>query len=193
MVEAAVADVVGPAVAADDPDAPSHEHVGQAEQVAVGRGASFERRQELPSSRAFSAATRSRCACDARPRSSARRSSRPSTSSSPMVRRVAAEQLAAYSLLLVERQAEAEAELGVVLEERVRPGRAAALAVRRPGRGRQVAAVDRGAAGGVGDEHPVAEELGDQLDVGRLAAAGAGAGELEERLEELRVLDRDRG
>ena len=35
----------------------------------------------------------------------------------------------------------------------------------------------------------VAEELGEQLDVGRLAAALAGARVLEERLEELRALD----
>ena len=44
-------------------------------------------------------------------------------------------------------------------------------------RGRQVAAVDRRAAGGVGDQQPVAEELGEQLEVRRLAAAGAGAGD----------------
>ena len=36
----------------------------------------------------------------------------------------------------------------------------------------------------------VAEELREELDVGRLAAAGAGAGELEQRLEHLRALDR---
>ena len=61
------------------------------------------------------------------------------------------------------------------------------LRVDRPRRRRQVGAVDRRAAGGVGDDHPVAEQLGDQLDVGRLAAAGAGARELEERLEHLRA------
>ena len=61
--------------------------------------------------------------------------------------------------------------------------------VRTVGRGGQVAAVDRGAACGVGDVETVAEELGEQLDVGRFAAARAGAGELEERLEKLQVLD----
>ena len=35
----------------------------------------------------------------------------------------------------------------------------------------------------------VAEELGQELEVGRLAAAGAGPGVLEERLQELRALD----
>ena len=83
-----------------------------------------------------------------------------------------------------------EPELGVVLEQRVVPRRPAALGVGRPRRGRQVGAVDRRAAGGVGDDHAVAEELADELDVGRLAAAGAGAGELEQRLEHLRALHR---
>ena len=68
-----------------------------------------------------------------------------------------------------------------------RPGRARPCF--GPGRGRQVAAVDRGAAGGVGDDQAVAEELAEQLDVGRFAAAGAGAGELEQRLQQLRALD----
>ena len=69
-----------------------------------------------------------------------------------------------------------------------RPGRARPR--RRPRRRRQVAAVDRRAAGRVGDDDPVAEELGEQLEVGRLAAAGAGAGELEQRLQQLRPLHR---
>ena len=55
-------------------------------------------------------------------------------------------------------------------------------------RGRQVGAVDRRAAGRVRDDHPVAEELADQLEVGGLAAAVAGERELEERLEDLRAL-----
>src|SRR5581483_5050380 len=48
----------------------------------------------------------------------------------------------------------------------------------------------RRAAGRVRDEEPIADELGQELQVGRLATAGARAGELEERLEELRALDR---
>ena len=89
--------------------------------------------------------------------------------------------------MLVGGEAQAQAELGIVLEQRVGPGRAAALGVRGPGRRRQVAAVDRRAAGGVGDLQAVAEQLREQLEVRRLAAAGAGAGELEQRLEELRA------
>ena len=78
----------------------------------------------------------------------------------------APDQLARIFRLLVQGQAHAQAELGVVLEERVGPGRAAAVVVDRPGRGRQVAAVDRRAAGGVGDDGAVAEELADSLRYG---------------------------
>ena len=84
---------------------------------------------------------------------------------------------------------EPEPELGVVLEQRVRPRRAAAVDVGGPRRGRQVAAVDGRATGGVGDGQPVAEQLGEQLQVRRLAAAGAGAGELEQRIQELGAAD----
>ena len=87
--------------------------------------------------------------------------------------------------VLVDGEPEAEPELGVVLEQRVRPCRPAPVGVDRPRRRRQVAAVDRRAAGRVGDQQPVAEQLRQQLQVRRLAAAGAGAGELEQRLQEL--------
>ncbi len=50
--------------------------------------------------------------------------------------------------------------------------------------------IDRGTARGVGNHHLVAEQLRDSLDIGGLAAAGAGARELEQRLCELEVLDR---
>ena len=142
----------------------------------------------MPASFCRRAATRSRCS--AMPASvdwSA--ASRPSTSVSPSWDRQPRQQLLRLLGVLVDRQPEAEAELGVVLEERVRPRRAAPVGVDRVGRRRQVAAVDRRAAGGIGDERAVAEELGEQLDVRRLAAAGAGPGVLEERLEELRALD----
>ena len=95
------------------------------------------------------------------------------------------QQSARHRRLLVDRQAVAEAEFGIVLEQRVVPRRSAPVGADLPGMRRQVAAIDRRAAGGVGDLQPVAEKLADQLDVGRLAAAGAGAGELEQRLEEL--------
>ena len=54
----------------------------------------------------------------------------------------------------------------------------------------QVAAVDRRAAGGIGDHDAVAEQLAEQLDIRGLAAAGAGPGELKQGLQQLRILDR---
>jgi hypothetical protein len=54
------------------------------------------------------------------------------------------------------------------------------------GRGREIAAVDGGTAGGVGDEEAVADELGKEFQIRRLTAAGAGAGEFDERAQELR-------
>ena len=56
-------------------------------------------------------------------------------------------------------EAHAETELGVVLEERVGPGGTAAGAVLAIGRRRQVAAVDGGTAGGVGNLRAFAVEL----------------------------------
>jgi hypothetical protein len=57
---------------------------------------------------------------------------------------------------LVDRETEAEGELGRVLEERVVPRRPAPVLVLRIGGRRQIAAVDRRAAGGVADQQPVA-------------------------------------
>ena len=89
------------------------------------------------------------------------------------------------AMLGLDAQADAQAELGVVLEQAVRPRRATTFAVARVGRGRQVAAVDAAATGGVGDDHVVAEKLGEQLDVGRLTAPSASAAELEQWLAQL--------
>ena len=183
VVEPAVADVVGPAVAADDPDAA----------LAPGRrpGRAGAGRPACPAAprASFSAATRSRWAAIP---ASVRWSASSSAADEGRVEgaRQAGQQLAGVLGLLVQREADAQPELGVVLEERVGPGRPAPVRVLGPGRGGQVAAVDRGAAGGVGDHRAVAEQLGQQLEVGRLAAAGAGPGELEQRLQQLDVLDR---
>ncbi len=89
------------------------------------------------------------------------------------------------------REAEAQPELRVVLEQRIRPGRSAAMRIARIRRRRQVAPVDRRATGGVGDQQPVPEQLRQQLDVRRLAAARARPRVLEQRGEELRLLDVD--
>ena len=87
-------------------------------------------------------------------------------------------------------QLHAHAVLGVVLEQAVGPCGAVTLLVDRVRAGGSRTAPDRRAAGGVGDVHMVAIELGDQAGVSRLGAAGAGAGELEQGLLELAVAQR---
>jgi len=83
-----------------------------------------------------------------------------------------------------------EAELGVVLEQRVSPsGTEAATivaAVRSSGSG---TTIDGGATGSVSNHHLLTEELGDSLEVRSLTATCASAGEFEERLCELAVLN----
>ena len=87
------------------------------------------------------------------------------------------------------RQIHTVAVLGVVLKQGVCPGGAVAVLVDGVGSGGSGTAPDGGAAGGVGDIHPVAEQLGGQLGIRGLAAAGAGAGELKQGLLELAALD----
>ena len=65
-----------------------------------------------------------------------------------------------------------------------------ALCVAGVRRGHSGVTPDGGAAGGVGDVHAVAKELGHEARIARLGATGAGARELEQRLIELRALDR---
>ena len=185
---AAEADVVGPAVAADDPDALADEVAGEREQVS-GVGA-----RSAPSTRASgsrSRSTRSRWRADLglgllrgveepvdevrRRRSGARRREQRGAPGRSGRRARGASRART-------RRCPRTASCST-------PGRGPA-AFDRPRRGRQVGAVDRRAAGRVGHDHPVAEELADEPDVGRLAAAAAGARELEERLEDLRALDR---
>ena len=85
-------------------------------------------------------------------------------------------------------QIHAQAVLGVVLKQGVGPGGTLALGGGGVGGGGSRAAPDGGTAGGVGDIHPVAEQLGDETGVSGLGTAGAGAGELQQRLLELAAL-----
>jgi hypothetical protein len=86
-------------------------------------------------------------------------------------------------------QSQPETEFGVVLEERVGPGRSSSRRVDGPRGGGQVATVDRGTPGGVGHDEAISEQLREQLEIRRLAASGAGAAELEQRLQRLGPLD----
>ena len=88
-------------------------------------------------------------------------------------------------LLLIEGKAHTETEFGVVFEQAVGPCRTVAVFVGGPRRGGQIAAVNRGATGSIGNNHAIAKELGNELDVRCFAAATAGTGEFEQRLNQL--------
>ena len=83
----------------------------------------------------------------------------------------------------------AQTEFGEVLEERISPcGTVAGSVCRVRCRGNGTG-VDRRAAGGVGNHFMIAEELADEFHIRCFAAAGACTGEFEQRCCELAVLD----
>ncbi len=84
----------------------------------------------------------------------------------------------------------AVAEFRVVLKERVCPCGTVTRFVCRVRAGGSASAVDRRTARSVCDDHAIAEELGDELDVRRLAAARARTAEFEQRTHELAALYR---
>ncbi len=146
VVQAAEADVVGPAVAADDPDAPADQGVGHRRPVPVPPASRF------PPDRCFNAATRARCG--RRSRSSVRlvASSMPSTRSSPNSRRRhPLSKLPGVFVLLIDGQPQCPGRTRRCPRTAswTRPARGRRRS--GPRRGGQVAAVDRRAAGGVGD------------------------------------------
>ncbi len=181
VVEPAVADVIGPAVAADDPDGFPDEEIGDGEEI-QGFGLAVAGQFPLELGDAFALGGDAAFVLLVGVQQ-------------PLGQVVAdvglegLDELGGVAGLLVAGQAEAVAELRGILEQAVGPGGSAAVAVLGPRGGGQVAAVDGRAAGGVGDDGPVAEELAHQAEIGRFAAAGAGAGELEERHGVLGVLD----
>ena len=187
MVQAAEADVVGPAVAAEDPDALADQVVGRRPAGAFAVATVADR----AASRCLSVGHRARCASISGSSSCGCRQRSLDQLVAQLRRRAALSSCGRSSHLLVDRPGGSRGRTRRCPRTAswTRPGRGP-RALMRVGRGGQVAAVDRRAAGGVGDHHAVAEELRQQLDVGRLAAAGAGAGELEQRLQELRALDR---
>ena len=84
---------------------------------------------------------------------------------------------------------ETKGKLSIVLKQRLFPGSAEAALILAVGGAGQAAAVGGGAAGGIGDVHTVAKELGDHLHIGSLAAACAGRRELIIMGGELKTLD----
>ena len=175
VIEAAVADIVGPTIAADGPDALLDEHVGHGQQVA-GFGVRDALQLGLEGRHAGALLFDALLAGLIGVKEGGGEIVADGGSQ-------ALSQFLSEGVLVVDGQAHAESELGVILEQGVGPGGTAALGVHRVRRGGQIASVDGRAAGGVAANGPVAEQLGHQFDVGRFAAAGAGAGELEQRAE----------
>ena len=79
----------------------------------------------------------------------------------------------------------AVAELGVVLKQGVGPSGAFPGLVHHVGHAGHRGPPDGGAAGGIGNHRPVPKQLGDQFGIGGLPAAGAGPGVLQIGPEEL--------
>ncbi len=177
MVEPAVADVICPAVTSHDPDALFHQHVCETHQtLRLGRRGGGEFLFE--GGHAFALFVDARFC-------------RLIGVQEPLCQLVAnlrcerLDELPRHLVVLVNGEPHAESEFRIVFKQRIRPRRSAPFLVLRPGSRRQVSAIDRGAPCGVGDDHPVSEELRRELDVRGLAASRAGAAEFEERLEEL--------
>ena len=97
-------------------------------------------------------------------------------------------QIRRSSLPGVHRQVHAIAKLRTVFKERVFPSRSSPLLIDCIGRGGGAATPNGGAAGGVGNVHPVTKKLCHQLDIGCLTAPGTSPGELKEGLLELTAL-----
>ena len=83
---------------------------------------------------------------------------------------------------LVHGEIDAEGEFGVVFKQGVGEGRAEAAPGHRLREGGSEETVGLRTARGIGGIHPVSEKLSKKFDVRRFPAAGAGAGELVERL-----------
>ena len=177
MVEPAIANVIGPAVAADDPDAAPHEMIDHRDEIACGFAFDFEQSRlqfahadSLGAQLEFLNLRRVQNICRERFADH---------------RRQLRQQGAGQRQVLVGRQPEAEAKFGVILEQGIRPRRAAPFVILGPWRHRQAAAIDRRAAGGVGYLRAVAKKLRQEPEVRRFATAGASAGEFKQRLQKL--------
>ena len=168
VIEAAVADVVGPAVAADHPDALGDEGIGDREQF--HRPEARQARQALaqfghrldagPPERASSVVAQGfRKAVDQR-----FRQGRGQSTSSWTARRVRESTPSRNP-----RPSSAASSNSELFQAGPRP-----CLVRGVGRGRQIAAVDGRASGRVGDQQPVAEELRQQADVGSFTTPRTG-------------------
>ena len=198
MVQSAVADVVGPAVAAEDPDGllgqqvgVSDNSLGQLARVAVAILALVGSAGQIDAV----LAGRQQLGAGFLGTFSIVHLLQPLSARSldvggrPLNSYQSLNGLRQLVAAMADGQVHTKAELRVVLEQAVRPCRTVAFVIGGVGAGRSRTAVNGGAARGVGNDHAIAEQLGDQLYIRGLAAARARAGELEQRTQELAALN----
>ena len=134
MIQAAVADVVSPSIPSYQPDALPHQCAGEGSEITqagiVQCANAFVQRRYSPA-----------LFLDTRFRGLIRRQNRLHQLVSDLGRE-ALQQFSGELSLLIERDAQAQAKLSIVLKQRIRPSRTAAVAVDGVGRGGQVSAIN---------------------------------------------------
>ncbi|KAF5039930.1 hypothetical protein DSECCO2_538750 [anaerobic digester metagenome] len=85
-------------------------------------------------------------------------------------------------------QTHSEAVFGVIFKEAVCPGGAFTVLVFGVGHGGECAAPNGGTASGIGDNHAIAKELSEQLDIRGFTATGTSSGEFKQGLLKLASL-----
>ena len=170
MVKPAEANVVGPAVAADQPDRFLNQRIGIRQQLfrtlnALQRVAQFSDLLAPHVRRGFRVKSLIQFCRD-------------------FIGKLL-QQTHHARAVLVDGQTEAKTKLGVIFKQRVCPCRAATVSVGSVWRGREVTTVNRRTAGGVSDQHSVAVELRKQFDIRCFSAARAGTRVFEQRSNQL--------
>ena len=89
---------------------------------------------------------------------------------------------------MIESEPHAQAEFRVIFKERITPRRPTPVIVSGVRSRRQIATVDARTTGRIRDDRSIAKQLGQQFDVRGFPTTLAGAGELEQRLQQLHVL-----
>mmetsp|Transcript_50439 Transcript_50439/g.83021 ORF Transcript_50439/g.83021 Transcript_50439/m.83021 type:complete len:449 (-) Transcript_50439:943-2289(-) len=195
VVQATIADVVGPAISADNPEAAAAEHVFQIVQTVdlwVITLLLLEQWHELLHDLVVDRSTTRKQQVVhvllAHHQVLIQRSPELFAHQHLLIRQGVLNLVCQVVATLLEGLAHAEAELGVVFEERVGPGRALALGVGRVREGRIGATPDGGAACRIGDDQSITEKLSHELHMGSLTTPFASTTKLKIRLLELGAL-----
>mmetsp|Transcript_50440 Transcript_50440/g.83026 ORF Transcript_50440/g.83026 Transcript_50440/m.83026 type:complete len:674 (-) Transcript_50440:253-2274(-) len=197
VVQATIADVVGPAISADNPEAAAAEHVFQIVQTVdlwVITLLLLEQWHELLHDLVVDRSTTRKQQVVhvllAHHQVLIQRSPELFAHQHLLIRQGVLNLVRQIVASLLESLAHSEAKLGVVLEERVGPCGAFTLGIHGVREGWVGAAPDGGAARGVGNDQTLTEELSHQLHMRGLSTTLAGTTELQVWLLELGALHR---